>query len=105
VLFRVRMDAADEMYRIEAGYEAEPGLTPLLSIELTPVHDPGRCRQRRLAAALASAEELARQLSARLAQGKLTLERHAAAMRALDERIARLRAGGPPHALTTLRRP
>ena len=48
------MDAADEMYRIEAAYEAEPGLTPLLSIELTPVHDPGRCRQRRLAAALAN---------------------------------------------------
>ena len=29
------MDAADEMYRIEAAHEAEPGLTPLLSIELT----------------------------------------------------------------------
>ena len=54
-LFQVRVDSAGEMYRIEA----EPGLTPPPSIELTPVHEPGRCRQRRLAAALASAEELA----------------------------------------------
>ena len=58
-LFQVRVDAADEMYRIEAADEAEPGLTPPPRIELTPVHDPGRCRQRRLAAALASAKELA----------------------------------------------
>jgi hypothetical protein len=61
-LFQVRVDAADEMYRIEAADEAETGLTPP-SIELTPVHDPGRCRQRRLAAALASAKELAKRLA------------------------------------------
>jgi hypothetical protein len=51
-LFQVRIDAADEMHRIEAACEAEPGLTPLPRLELTPVH-PSRCRQRRLAAALA----------------------------------------------------
>jgi hypothetical protein len=57
--FQVRVDAADEMYRIEAADEAEPGLRPPPSIEVTPVHDLGRCRQRRLATALASAKELA----------------------------------------------
>jgi hypothetical protein len=35
-LFQVRVDAADEMHRIEAAYEAEPGATPPPSIELTP---------------------------------------------------------------------
>ncbi len=36
VLYRVRQAAVDEMYRIELAYEADPGLTPPVSFELTP---------------------------------------------------------------------
>jgi hypothetical protein len=96
VLFQVRIDAADEMYRIDAAYEACPGLTPPLSIELTPVHDPGRCRQRRLAAELAKAEEVARRIYAPVRQRP--------GFRTVNERIARLRTGGPPYALVRPRR-
>jgi hypothetical protein len=45
-LFQVRQAAIAEMYRIELAYEADPGLTPPVSFELTPVHDPARCRHR-----------------------------------------------------------
>jgi hypothetical protein len=66
VRFAGRMAAAAEMCRIESAYEADPGLIPPRGFELTPVHDPARCRARRLAAKLSAAEAKAAKLEALL---------------------------------------
>lgn len=92
VLYQVRQAAVDEMYRIELAYEAPPALIPPVSFELTPVHDPARCRHRRLTAMLAEAEGLAGELAARVNRGEMDLDRYDVAMGPLSLRIDRYRA-------------
>jgi hypothetical protein len=63
VAFTARLAAVDEMCAIESAYEADQGLTPPPSFELTPVHDAARCKARRLAAKIAKAEALRAELT------------------------------------------
>lgn len=79
------------MYRIELAYEVDPELIPPVSFGLTPVHDPARCRHRRLTAMLAEVEALADEPAARVRRGEMKRDHYACVMGLLGQQLNRYR--------------